>query len=310
MRRVLVDLPPLGLELVREVLGPTGADVEQRPRPWIGDDVEAIIAWDPVSAADMDRLPGLKVIATPSVGFDHIDIVAATHRNVWVCNVPDYCIEEMADSTIALVLALLRGVVALDRTVRTGAWDDHAAGPLARLRGTRLGVVGFGRIGRAVAVHALALGLEVWGTDPVVPPSRLSGAGLKPATLDALLASCAAVTLHLPLTPKTRGLIGERELQLMARGSFLVNAARGGLVDQEALMAALESGHLGGAAVDVLPIEPPTHDRPAPQHPRLIVTPHSAWYSPHSEREVYRRSAQAVRAVLEGREPDGAVARL
>jgi D-3-phosphoglycerate dehydrogenase len=310
MRRVLVDLPPLGLELVREELGPTGVTVEQRPRPWIGEDVEAIIAWDPVTAADMDRLPALKVIATPSVGFDHIDVAAAAQRNVWVCNVPDYCIDEMADSTIALVLALLRGVVALDRSVRAGAWDDHAAGPLARLRGTRLGVVGFGRIGRAVAAHALALGLEVWGTDPVIPPSRLSAAGLKPATLDDLLASCAAVTLHLPLTPDTKGLIGERELGLMARGSFLVNAARGGLVDQDALMAALESGHLGGAAVDVLPVEPPSPDRPAPQHPRLVVTPHSAWYSPHSEREVYRRSALAVRAVLEGREPDGAVARL
>jgi phosphoglycerate dehydrogenase-like enzyme len=305
---VLVDLTPLGFELVREVLEPAGASIEQRAKPWSGDDVEAIISWDPVSAADMDRMPGVKAIVTPSVGFDHIDLVAAANRGVWVCNVPDYCIDEMADSTIALVLALLRGVVALDRTVRAGAWDDHAAGPLARLRGSRLGVVGFGRIGRAVAAHALALGLEVWGTDPIVPPDRLAAAGLKPAALDDLLASCAVVTLHSPLTPETKGLIGERELRLMPRGSFLVNAARGGLVDLDAVMEALESGHLGGAAIDVLAYEPPTPDHPAPRHPHLIVTPHSAWYSPDSERAVYQRAAQAVRAVLEGRRPEGAVA--
>jgi D-3-phosphoglycerate dehydrogenase len=213
----------------------------------------------------------------------------------------------MADSTLALLLALLRGVVALDRTVRLGAWDDHAAGPLLRLQGTRIGVVGFGRIGRAVATRALALGMEVWATDPVVEAREIETAGVRPATLDALLESCTAVTLHVPLTPRTERLIGARELALMPQGAFLVNTARAGLVDADAFHAALENGQLGGAAVDVLAVEPPTAEHPAPIHPRLIVTPHSAWYSPESEREVYRRATLAVRAVLEGREPDGAV---
>jgi D-3-phosphoglycerate dehydrogenase len=306
-QRVLVDAPPFPLDLVRELLAPTGAIVEGKPRPWSGDDVVGLLVWDAVSAAELARLPALKVVATCSVGYDHIDIAAAAQRGVWVCNVPDYCIDEMADSTLALLLALLRGVVALDRTVRSGAWDDHAAGPLLRLQGTRIGVVGFGRIGRAVARRALALGMEVWATDPVVEAREIEKAGVKPATLDELLESCAAVTLHVPLTPRTEWLIGARELTLMPRGAFLINTARAGLVDGDAVHAALESGQLGGAAIDVLAVEPPTAEHPAPTHPRLIVTPHSAWYSPESEREVYRRATLAVRAVLEGREPDGAV---
>ena len=303
---MLVDAP-FPLDLVRELLAPTGAVVERKAGPWSGDDVVGLLVWDAVSAADIARLPALKVIATCSVGYDHIDVAAAARREVWVCNVPDYCIDEMADSTLAMLLALLRGVVALDRTVRMGAWDEHAAGPLSRLQGTRLGVIGFGRIGRAVAARALALGMEVWATDPVVEAREIEAAGVKPATLDELLESCAAVTLHVPLTPRTERLIGARELDLMPRGAYLVNTARAGLIDAESVYAALESEQLGGAAFDVLDIEPPTAEHPAPTHPRLIVTPHSAWYSPESEREVYRRATLAVRAVLEGREPDGAV---
>jgi D-3-phosphoglycerate dehydrogenase len=306
-QRVLVDTPPFPLELVRELLSPTGTVVDGRPRPWSGDDVVGLLVWDAVSAADLALLPALKVVATCSVGYDHIDVAAAAQRGVRVCNVPDYCIDEMADSTLALLLALLRGVVALDRTVRLGAWDDHAAGPLSRLRGTRLGVIGFGRIGRAVAARAQVLGMEVWATDPVVQAREIETAGVKPAALDALLHACAAVTLHVPLTPQTERLIGRRELALMPRGAFLVNTARAGLVDWDSVYEALESGQLGGAAVDVISVEPPTAEHPAPAHPRLIVTPHSAWYSPESEREVYRRATLAVRAVLEGREPDGAV---
>jgi D-3-phosphoglycerate dehydrogenase len=132
---------------------------------------------------------------------------------------------------------------------------------------------------------------------------------VRPATLDELLESCAAITLHVPLAPGAAPLIGARELALMPRGAFVVNTARSGLVDGEALMAALESGRLGGAAVDVIDVEPPTAEHPAPRHSRLIVNPHAAWYSPESEQEVYRRATLSVRAVLEGREPDGAVVR-
>jgi D-3-phosphoglycerate dehydrogenase len=289
------------VDLVREVLTPSGARVEIASAPWAGDDVVGLLVWSPVGAGDLARLPGLRVIATPSVGFDHVDLAVAESRGVWVCNVPDYCIDEVADSTIALTLALMRGVVALDRAVRHGTWDDHAAGPLPAVRGARLGVIGFGRIGRAVGERAEALGMQVIAHDPLVPSAT--------ASIDELLASADVVTLHVPLTPLTRHLIGARELGLMRRGAFLVNTSRAGLVDDAAMMEALEAGALGGAALDVLTVEPPTAEHPAPRHQRLIVTPHSAWYSPHAEREVFRRAAESIRAVLDGREPEDAVLR-
>jgi D-3-phosphoglycerate dehydrogenase len=307
--RVLVDSPPFPLEVVRELLAGTGAEVEPAPRPWKGGDVLGLLAWGPVEEQDFERLPGVRVVATCSVGYDHIDVAAAERRGVWVCCVPDYCVDEVADSTLALLLALLRGVVALDRSVREGRWDEHAAGPLRRVRGTRLGVVGFGRIGRAVATRALALGLEVWASDPLVPRDAIERAGARPAELGELLAAVDALTLHVPLTGETEGLIGERELASMRPGSLLVNVSRAGLLDWPAFLSALQSGALAGAAVDVLPVEPPTPDAPAPVLPNLIVTPHAAWYSPEAEREVYRRATLSVRAVLAGREPDGAVVR-
>jgi len=306
--RVLVSAPYPVAE-TQELLHPTGAIVDAGTRPWSGEDVVGLLTWEAVDAADIDRLPRLRVIVTGSVGYDHIDVAAAQRRGIWVCNVPDYCVDEMADTTIALTLALVRGVVALDRTVREGRWDDHAAGPLERVSDTRLGLVGFGRIGRAVAARARALGMEVWAHDPLVADVDVADAGARAVTLEQLLDGCNVVSLHVPLTPTTANLIGARELALMPRGAFLINTARAALVDESALLAALESGALGGAAIDVLREEPPTPAQPAPSHPRLIVTPHSAWYSPRSEREVYRRAALAVRAVLEGAVPDGAVIR-
>jgi D-3-phosphoglycerate dehydrogenase len=308
MMRVLVSVPPYPLEVMRELLEPAGVTVEAGARPWQGDDVVALITWDSVDESDLEHMPRLRVIATGSVGYDHIDVAAARRRGIWVTNVPDYCVEEMADSTIALTLALVRGVVALDRSVRNGGWDDHAAGPLERVGDTRLGIVGFGRIGRAVAARARALGMEVWAHDPLVADVDIADAGARSVTLDELVEGCNVVTLHVPGSPKTEKLIGARELALMPRGAYLVNTARAALVDDEALMAALDSGALGGAAIDVLREEPPAPGHPAPAHPRLIVTPHAAWYSPRAEREVYRRAALAVRAVIEGRTPEGAVA--
>lgn len=306
-RRVLVDAPPYPLDVIRELLDGADVEVDAPARPWAGDDVVGLLIDRPISEADFARLPALRVVATNSVGVDHIDVAAAARRRIWVCNVPDYCIDEVADTTIALLLALLRGTVVLDRSVRDGIWSDHAAGALHRVVGTRLGIVGFGRIGRAVTRRALALGFEVWATDPQITPRVMAQSGVHPATLEDLLRNCTAVTLQLAFTPVDLGLIGERELALMPPGSYLVNAARGPLVDQAALIAALESGHLAGAALDVLEVEPPTAEHPAPQHPHLIVTPHAAWYSPQAELEVYRRATLSVRAVIEGRAPEGAI---
>jgi len=245
----------------------------------------------PVDAAQMERLPDLRAIGTASVGFDHVDLEAAERRGVAVVSVPDYCTEEVADHTLALLFALLRGVVELDRSVARGRWDARAAGPLRRLADLRVGIVGLGRIGNAVATRLLALGCEVWATD-VVPVAR---DGVRLASLEEVVSECDAVTLHVPLTRETRGLVGRAQIAAMRPGALLVNTARGAVVDVSAVLAALRSGTLGGAALDVLPHEPP----PAPPiAPNLVVTPHAAFYSPDAELAAYRLCVATVREVL------------
>jgi D-3-phosphoglycerate dehydrogenase / 2-oxoglutarate reductase len=306
--RVLVVDPTYSLDEVRELTGGL-AEVESASAPWEGDDVVALLTGPdfPVGEEELAGLPALKVVATCSVGYDHVDLDAAGARGVWVCNVPDYCVEEMADSSLALLLALLRGVVVLDRGVRDGKWDHTVAGPLPTFSGTRLAVIGFGRIGRDLASRALALGFEVWAVDPHVPDENMAAAAVRPVRLDEALESCTAFSLHALLTQETRGLIGAEELARMPRGSFLVDTARAALVDFDAVLGALDSGQLAGAAFDVLPVEPPTESAPAPRHSRLIVNPHAAWYSPATELEAYRRPAVAVREALEGRKPADAL---
>jgi D-3-phosphoglycerate dehydrogenase len=305
MARVLCD-PSYPLEPARDVLAGVDVDVEAAPS-WSGDDVVGLLSFERVTAVDISGLASLRVIATPSVGFDHVDVDAATRRGIWVCNVPDYCVDEMADHALALLLGLARGVVELDRSVRDGAWDYEAAGPLWRLSDIQLGVIGFGRIGRALAARASALGMAVCAYDPLLSDDVIAGADVRPATLAELLESSNAVSLHAPLTDETRGLLGPRELALLPEGAYVVNAARAGLVDTDALLDALESGRLGGVALDVLDVEPPSSDSAAPAAPRLVVNPHAGWYSEHAEEAVFRRAAESVLDALEGRRPQGAV---
>jgi D-3-phosphoglycerate dehydrogenase / 2-oxoglutarate reductase len=310
-KRVVVGDQVYDPERVRSLLAGTGVTISEGREPWGGEDVVGLLVGTEteVRAPDLDRLPALRVVATCSVGFDHLDVEEAEQRGVWVCNVPDYCVEEVADHALALVLALLRGVVVLDRDVRAGGWDWTAAGELRRFRGTRLGVVGLGRTGRALADRAAGLGFEVWATDPALSDEQIAAAGARSATLAELLAACHAVSLHVALTPETEQMLGEEELALMPDGSVLVDTARPQLVDLDVLRRELESGRLGGAALDVVPVEPPTAEHPAPAWPRLIVTPHVAWYSAEAEEACVTRPVHSVRAVLEGREPDGAVNR-
>lgn len=306
--RVLADAS-VDHEALGAALAATGVTVAALDGELSGDDIVGVVAWErPMGEAELARLPALRVVLTPSVGFDHIDLDAARrHGGVWVCHVPDYCVEEMADSALALALALMRGVVELDRRVRDGHWDVNGAGPLRRVRGTRFGVVGFGRIGAAVAARALSLGFEVWASDPGVADATVAAAGVRPAPLGELLAACHVVSLHAPLLDATRGLIGAAEIAAMPPGALVVNTARAALCDTEAVLAALRDGRLGGVALDVLDVEPPTPEHPAPRAPNLIVTPHAAYASPQAEAELQRRVEAALHAVLDGRAPDGAL---
>ncbi len=257
------------------------------------DDVVAVLTLPthPVGEELFERLPGLRVVGTASVGFDHVDVDAAERRGVAVVSVPDYCTEEVADHTLALLYALVRRVVELDRRVARGEWSSTGSGPLRTLRGLRVGIVGLGRIGGAVATRLLALGAEVWAND-VVPVPRES---VRFVELDELLAECDAVKLHVPLTRETRGLLGRAEIAAMRPDALLVNTSRGPVVDVGAVLEALRAGRLGGAALDVLPQEPP----PAPPvAPNLIVTPHAAWYSEAAEERAGRMCVARVREIL------------
>jgi D-3-phosphoglycerate dehydrogenase len=264
-----------------------------------GPDVDAvlIVSPSPFGAGQMDELPALKVIATGSIGYDHVDVEAAAARGILVCNVPDYCVDEVAEHSLALLLALTRGVVALDRDVRAGRWDDHAAGKLRTLVGLRVGIVGYGRTGSALARRLTALGSELLVHD-------VRDVGVRLVPLDELLARADAISLHVPLTQATVGLIGAMEIAAMRPGALLVNTSRGRVVDFEAVVRALREGHLGGAGLDVLPEEPPAE---VPQLPNLIVTPHAAWQSAEAERGALAGAVAAIRTALRGERPVTAV---
>ncbi len=279
--RVLICDPEFPLATAREIL----PQAEIGRVADAGEGVVAIVVSPevPVGAGDIAGAPDLRLIATASVGTDHIAMDAAEARGIAVVNVPDYCIEEVSDHALAMVVALRRGLIAGDRSVQAGAWDWTSVGGLGLLAGTRLGVVGFGRIGRRLAASAEALGMQVRHHDPFVPGG---------AELDDLLAWADAVSLHTPLTDDTLGMIDARRLGLMRPGAILVNTARGAVVDREALKAAT---HVQ-AAFDNVWERPPRRDLLGLPH--LTMTPYVAWYSAGKELEPFLRAAKAVADVL------------
>jgi D-3-phosphoglycerate dehydrogenase len=243
------------------------------------------------------------VIARYGIGLDTIDLDEATRKGIVVTNVPDYCIDEVSDHALALIMSLARGVALLDRRVRSGSWSPSDARPLHRLRGRTIGLVGFGRISRALAAKVAPLGFRVVTTDPFVPDDAVRDAGAEPMTLEELLHDADVVSIHAPLTAESHHLIGKEQIAMMKPGAILVNTSRGPLIDVDALRVALAEGRLGGAGIDVLEVEPPPADDLLLHRDNVIVTPHAAFYSEESLQELQRKAVEQVIEALAGRTP-------
>ena len=256
-----------------------------------------LVQFAPVGARALAAADGLTAIVRYGVGVDNVDVRAAEAAGVSVGRVPDYCVDEVADHTIGLLLAVERGIVALAAQTGAGGWDVRAVAPVRRLRGLRLGLVGFGRIGCAVARRAAAFGLRVGAFDALVSDADVRTAGAEPVGFQDLLRSSDVVSLHVPLTDETRGLIGRDELELLPEGAIVLNTARGGLVDEDALAEALWAGKLRGAGIDVVASEPPPPDHPLRSAPGAVLTPHAAWYSETAILELRRKAVETALAL-------------
>ena len=267
-------------------------------------DADAILVTYAKLPGDLLRqLTRCKAIGRFGLGVDNIDIPAAAELGITVTYVPDYCMHEVSDHAMALLLALARKIPLSNKLVQAGRWDMPAVVPIHRLAGRVLGLVGFGNIPRALAPKAKAFGLRVVTHDPYVPQQALAAAGVESVSFDRLLEISDFVSIHAPLMPATRGLFNAEVFRKMKTGALLINTARGPLVDEDALVSALDSGRLGGAALDVVAVEPLPRDSRLIGRDNVILTPHTAFYSVEALNELQTKCAADVARVLSGEKP-------
>jgi D-3-phosphoglycerate dehydrogenase/C-terminal binding protein len=278
------------------------------------EDADAVMLYHNIiiSRDTISRLKQCKLIVRCGVGYDNVDFRFARERGIPVGNVPDYGTEEVADSAIGLMLALVRGISLFNNRLqrKQGGWSYMQGSPIFRLRGRVFGIVGLGRIGTAAAIRAKALGMDVAFYDPYKQDGYDKALGIRRVEkLDELLRQSFVVSVHCPLTPETKYIVDARAISLLPDGSYLVNTARGATVDATAIPAAIRSGKLAGAGIDVLPDEPPPDTHPLltawrdpsdPCHDRVIVNPHAAFYSEEGLLDMRAKGAQACRRALLG----------
>jgi phosphoglycerate dehydrogenase-like enzyme len=298
-----------GIDLLRERgvdvdVVPDGSDAAEIARHVAAAPV-AIVGVRPFRAPEIATLDATGLLIRAGIGYDIIDVGAATERGILVANVPDYCVDEVADHAVLLLMSAWRRLFELEHVWHEGKWvNPSITPPVHRTRGRRLGVVGFGRIGRAVAARALGFGWEVVAYDPLLPQESVRAAGAAPIGLDELFATSDAVSLHSPLTTETRHLVSAERLATVRDGFVLVNTSRGGLIDIDALDAALESGRVSAVGLDVLEDEPaPDLSRPIFQRPNVLLTPHLAWYSIEARVDLARLAAENAYRYIQGEEP-------
>ena len=249
------------------------------------------------------QLTRCRAIGRFGLGVDNIDVKLAAELGIVVTYVPDYCMQEVSDHAMALLLALARKVPLSNKLVQSGRWEMPAVVPLRRLAGQVLGLVGFGNIPRALAPKAAAFGLEIIAHDPYVAPEVFAACGVEAVSFESLLTRADYISVHAPLTPATRSLLDAAAFAQMKRGAMIVNTARGPLIDEAALIAALDSGALSGAALDVVASEPLPKDSPLLGRDNLILTPHTAFYSVEALEELQTKCASDVARVLSGEPP-------
>lgn len=254
-----------------------------------------------IDAPVFDAAPGLRVISKHGVGVDNIDVEQASARGVPVLIAAGANAVSVAEHGMALLLAVVKNLVALDRGLRAGRWEKPGFKG-RELAGSSLGLVAFGAIARQMAIYAKAFGMDVLAHDPFCAPETFSETGVTPvASLDDLVSRCDVVSLHAPLTPQTRNMIETRRLSLMKPGAILINTARGGLVEEAALVAALAQGRLAGAGLDTFAQEPPAADHPFWSEPRLVMTPHIGGVTDAANVRVGVEAVQGIIDVLAGR---------
>ena len=311
MRKVLFtdyEFPDIALE--RELFAAAGVEFATAQCRTEDDVIAAakgcaglLVQYAPVTERVVASLPGLGIVSRIGAGFDIVDTDACARHGVWVANSPDYGVGEVATHALGLALALMRNIVAYHRDIQAGKWHYLSSGPLRRAGDMTLGIVGLGRIGKRMAHIGRNVFRRVVACDPYIIDGDFP-AYVERKTLGAVFAESDVVSLHVPLTAETRGMIDARVLGAGKPGAFLVNTARGAVVDVDAALAALDGGVLAGLALDVLPVEPVPRDSRLLGHPRVILSPHAAFFSVEAERELRRKAAQNVVTWLATGRPD------
>jgi len=257
-----------------------------------------------ISRKVIESLEECRIIARFGVGFDNVDVAAATERGIMVTNVPDYCIDEVSSHAIALIMTFSRKISILNNLVKNGRWGHEAARPINRLSAQKLGIVGLGRIGSAAAAKALGLGFDVLVYDPYVSETNLS---VTFGDFDTLLQNSDFVSIHAPLTVETHHMFSRNEFRKMKETAFLINTARGPIVDEAELYGALRAGIIAGAGVDVIEYEPPSPDNPILKLDNFVITPHTAFFSEESLQTLRLETTRAVATALKGGIPRSVV---
>lgn len=311
---LITDYAWASIEPERQVLAEVGAELTAAET---GDEADLqtlapmmdgiLTCWNPVREPVIVAAKQCQIIARYGIGIDNIDVDVATEQGIVVTNVPAYCMDEVSDHAMGLLLACARKISRFDRAVRSDIWNQNIGPEMHRIRGKTLGIVGFGRIGQAIIPKAKAFGLTINVCSPRTDPKRIRQHGAEKVSFQELLTTSDFITIHAPLTQETEHLFSVAEFRAMKPTAFLINTARGGIVDTAALTIALRNGDIAGAGLDVLETEPPEPDTELLTFDNVVVTPHAAFVSEDAILELEVTAARCVAQVLTGQLPESVV---